>query len=253
MVIQCQDSSERSLGSTFSAGRLSYKRIRPVTPAAPQQAPPKKKVCFCEDENEYIVDHRDPEPQEHDCCDNTWYTAQEIHEFRVHSQRLIRAARKEREEQGDDATCTQETFYGTLLQLYRIARKEEHRMVDAMKLLKHTQLVLEEDLKQLYVPKKTQEHGTTDLDEEDKFLDMIGLEYQVILTMKKDSKYLRQEVQKVVKDIQRECQEGQWEAGSDALLDEYRDSLVNFTQAPQLFAQLLAVAQYESFKGQLSM
>mmetsp|Transcript_8623 Transcript_8623/g.18683 ORF Transcript_8623/g.18683 Transcript_8623/m.18683 type:complete len:358 (+) Transcript_8623:219-1292(+) len=73
-------------------------------------------------------------------------------------------------------------------------------------------------------------------------LDLIGMEYHIIASIKKDLRGQRDALQDVVFDVQREFRDGLL-PNLPAMQDELQASCLNFTQSNGLFAQLLALAQ----------
>mmetsp|Transcript_14680 Transcript_14680/g.30295 ORF Transcript_14680/g.30295 Transcript_14680/m.30295 type:complete len:244 (-) Transcript_14680:48-779(-) len=239
MVIK-RDDSLRSVGSTLTvdsaASSSSLKQSKKSSKKSKSKKDKKKKdqklkkqVSFDLDENEYICNHQKQSSQ-HETKDpfDTWYTYEEMQQFRSDSQAIIQQALQEQEDKKKPPR-QRANLYAFLLELYRLARQEDHMLVNAMDLLASNKRQVRQ-LQKLYHTK------------DERILELMGLETQIVLTLKKDVKFVRQSVQTVVADIQEECQKGLWSPHSKALAQEFRDSCLNYTQAPGLWAQLMAQA-----------
>ena len=86
-----------------------------------------------------------------------------------------------------------------------------------------------------------QEDDLRCLYDDEKYLNLIGLEFKVATDIRKDALQRRQAIQDAVYDIQSECDRGLWSV-QDAQ-EELRESCLHYTQTMNLFAQLLAKAQ----------
>lgn len=73
--------------------------------------------------------------------------------------------------------------------------------------------------------------------------DLIGIEHELVMMIKKDRRQRRDGVQDVVYDIQREHRQGLWEDDDNEMLDEIQESCLHYSQCSDLFTQLLALAR----------
>eukprot|EP00522_Entomoneis_paludosa_P008233 CAMPEP_0172455398 /NCGR_PEP_ID=MMETSP1065-20121228/12048_1 /TAXON_ID=265537 /ORGANISM="Amphiprora paludosa, Strain CCMP125" /LENGTH=214 /DNA_ID=CAMNT_0013207859 /DNA_START=65 /DNA_END=709 /DNA_ORIENTATION=+ len=172
-------------------------------------------VCFDEDRNEYYTN----ENRQAQDCHETWYTKEDYLEFRT----ILRAKIHEtiNNEQKDLS------FQVAIRNMYLLASKVDFILDDASKLLQ------EENASQLAELYASEEH-----------MDLIGMEYNVVFSIKQDVRKKREEIQDICYDVQGEYDRGLWTLPD--MQREMQESCHAVSQSCGLFAQLLAIAQQKS-------
>lgn len=177
----------------------------------------RRSVRINEDANEYYDNHMRCVED----CSETWFDRSDYEEFRASRRSVIQQALNDQKWGEDPAKLS---FFHTLRTLYMATRSVDYILNNVHDALTSKQ---QAQIQQLY--------------SQDQYLELIGLEYQVCVDMKKDAHAQRDEIQDVVYDIQVETLKGLW--SEVEAQTELRDSCLNFSQAAGLFAQLLAQAQ----------
>ena len=201
--------SQHSVSSTFSVEQQQQEPKNQCSPLHLNR--PRSVVSFDEDSNEYFSsDARAAED-----CHETWFTDEDYSQFRSHTRRIIVEAVSDNE---------MLPFCKVLYNLYDSSRQVDFVLSNAADALTLDQ---EDDIQCLY--------------DDEKYLNLIGLELRVATAIRKDALQRRKAVQDAVYDIQSECDRGLW-SEQDAQ-EELRESCLHYTQTMNLFAQLLAKAQ----------
>eukprot|EP00523_Entomoneis_sp_CCMP467_P014899 CAMPEP_0168780320 /NCGR_PEP_ID=MMETSP0725-20121227/8060_1 /TAXON_ID=265536 /ORGANISM="Amphiprora sp., Strain CCMP467" /LENGTH=183 /DNA_ID=CAMNT_0008830163 /DNA_START=173 /DNA_END=724 /DNA_ORIENTATION=+ len=172
-----------------------------------KKSPRQRRVHFRESNN---IVYRD-NVRVRDECDQTWYKDTDYCQFRNEIRGILTSK---------DSKSLQ-AFKEVVAELFAATQKVDYELKHATKALSADQ---KKQLKKLY--KSSTKY--------------LGLEYEVVDAITNDIMQQRAELQQVVRDIQREVHEGLWRKKDVRV--EFRDSCVAVTQAPTLFAQLLAVA-----------
>jgi hypothetical protein len=149
----------------------------------------------------------------------TWYTNEEYLQFRSGVRKLVGNTLKEAEND-----YSRKVFLNVLEELYKAVGSVDFVLHDAMVILT-----------------PAQKHNLYQLFNSNENLNLIGLDYHISESLKKDAVQRREEIQDVVCTIQSEYDSGIW--NEVQVVDELRDSCLNFSQAACLFAQMVAKAQ----------
>ena len=207
--------TDDSTHSTFTRNGTK-KLLQRVPDTSPRRSGPTTLVQFNEDANEYYENYG---TCAEDCVYN-WYAREDYVVFRHNMRETIQQALLEQEH------CDGH-FFRVLRTLFVATRNVDYILNDVSEALTEQQ---EEQICQLY-----------HMEPEENRIELLGLEYQVVDDIRKESRAQRDELQDVVYDVQVEYSKGMWT--KEEVSEELRESCISFTQASHLFAQLLAKAQ----------
>lgn len=206
------DVSFHSLGSTITVhpeGKSQYARCQKKQRTA-------RRVTFQEDANKYYTNTMRCAED----CVESWYASEDYKAFRAYAQKLAQIA-LEAQQAADDKF----SFFDALELLHKFTRKIDFSLQDIRSELSQDTMEL---LKNMYISKSQS--------------DLIGLEYYIIASIKKDAMKRRMFLQDTVQEVQHEQDMGLYDS-AEAAQTELRDSCLAYTQTSALFAQLLALAQ----------
>jgi hypothetical protein len=206
-MIPTIDDSTHSVASTFTV----EVPIKECVSLSSKAQSPSRKVRFNECRNQYFAS---TERAAEDCRE-TWYTAKDYKQFRSNVRRVSNG-------ENDDAKYS---FSNAMEEIYEAVCAVDFIIDDATDLFTPE---LERKLVQLFKSS-------------DNCLDFLGLEYKIVVPVRKDRKNRRENLQDVVREIQTECDCGLW--SEEEVDNELRDSCLKFSQTACLFSQLLAKAQ----------
>mmetsp|Transcript_31979 Transcript_31979/g.66740 ORF Transcript_31979/g.66740 Transcript_31979/m.66740 type:complete len:254 (-) Transcript_31979:95-856(-) len=184
----------------------------------------RRSVTFDEGKNERFYNELSQESY----GEITWYGADDYARFK---QEMKDAVQKAQEEQ-EGSQESKKAFYKFVRGLNTSSKEFKGMVRNCEKLLSPRQVAY---LKQLYVD------STIDVSAIDRF-DLIGLEYQVVNRLQKETKQLRKTIQDAVREVQGECQKGWFK--KEELDEECRFACLKRTLGPAMFAQMLAKAQW---------
>eukprot|EP00523_Entomoneis_sp_CCMP467_P005918 CAMPEP_0168734044 /NCGR_PEP_ID=MMETSP0724-20121128/8607_1 /TAXON_ID=265536 /ORGANISM="Amphiprora sp., Strain CCMP467" /LENGTH=226 /DNA_ID=CAMNT_0008781129 /DNA_START=186 /DNA_END=866 /DNA_ORIENTATION=- len=187
----------------------------------------KRHVVFDEDCNEYFEDCRDASCWEADGKEECWYSKKDYQEFRAELRETVYSCIEEQRVGNDDSK--NRPFYAAVRQLYLTCRRVDYILHDASLLIneKNRHFQSEQDLARIF--------------DSEEAMELIGMEEQIITSIKQDLRQQRDAVQDVVYDIQCEYNRGLWSLTEMAV--EMQESCLNHSQSSGLFAQLMARAQ----------
>uniref|UniRef100_A0A7S2YQI4 Uncharacterized protein n=1 Tax=Entomoneis paludosa TaxID=265537 RepID=A0A7S2YQI4_9STRA len=176
----------------------------------------RRRVTFSEDLN---IHHRDTKADFD--CSITWYSEDEYAQFKRDMKATVDQALDEQKGNNE----ARKAFYKFVRGLHSSSKQFQKLVRNADDLLTPRQLRY---LSQLYAV-------------DEKRLDLIGLEYQVIPGLKKETKQVRERIQDATTRVQMECRKGWFKPNE--LDEELRFACLQLTLAPVMFAQMLAKAQ----------
>mmetsp|Transcript_12246 Transcript_12246/g.16018 ORF Transcript_12246/g.16018 Transcript_12246/m.16018 type:complete len:216 (-) Transcript_12246:80-727(-) len=211
------DSIDNSNHSTFAVAHATVNKPQPLHLDKKSRA-----IAFDEDANEYF----DNTMRCFEDCAETWFEKKDYNNFRVNRRETIQKALNEQKCK-EQTSVSNASFSKVIRALYTATSSVAYVLNDVSQALSDKQ---KEQISQLY-------------GNDESLLELIGLEYQVVVEIKKEAQTKREDLQDVVYDVQLEHKRGMW--NDVEVQDELRDSCLNFTQSSGLFAQLLALAQQE--------
>lgn len=229
MILISIDESSHSTQSTLTV-RSHSKKPRKRAPTSNSTA--ERHVCFNEHLTQFFDDNKSR--CANDCSEN-WYNEDDYDDFRGIVKERIQKCHKEQKNNHFLSEACQ-----AIRDLYQQVHEVDYILPNALELMA-------EDTTKLNRLSELISSSTSCDEEEDD--ELIGLEHQLVLSVKNDLRQRRDAVQDAVHDIQCERRQGLW-PDEDEMQKEIKDSCLHHSQCSALFFQLLAVARYHTERGE---